>query len=86
METMHSFLDELSESFRVVDALDILLVSLFLYATLLWFQRTASRGMLLGLALLTVIYFLARGLDMYLTSLAFHTTFAVLSPLRTCDC
>ena len=51
---------------------------MFLYAALLWFQRTASRGVLLGMALLTVVYFLARGLDMYLTSLAFHTTFAVL--------
>ena len=78
METIHSFLDDFRESFRVVDAIDILLVSVFLYATLVWFQRAASRGVLSGLALLAIIYFLARGLDMYLTSLAFHTTFAVL--------
>ncbi len=78
METIHSFLDEFGESFRIVDAIDILLVSIFLYATLVWFQRAASRGVLSGLALLTIVYFLARGLDMYLTSLAFHTTFAVL--------
>lgn len=78
LETIFSFLDELRGSFRVVDAVDILLVSTFLYAALLWFQRTASRGVLIGVAALAVVYFVARGLDMYLTSLAFQTTFAVL--------
>ncbi len=78
VDTILSFLDELSRTFRVVDAVDILIVSVFLYASLLWFQRTASRGMLIGVAALAVVYFLARGLDMYLTSLAFHTTFAIL--------
>lgn len=78
METLRSFLDDLNGSFRIVDAIDILLVTLFLYGTLAWFRRTASRGVLIGLALLAVVYFLARVLDMYLTSLAFHTTFAVL--------
>ncbi len=75
---MLSFLDELGRTFRIVDAVDILLVSVFLYAGLVWCQRTASRGVLIGIAALAVVYFLARGLDMYLTSLAFHTTFAVL--------
>ncbi len=78
METILSFFDELNGSFRIVDAIDILLVSVFLYGTLVWFKRTASRGVLIGVALLAVVYFLARALDMYLTSLAFHTTFAVL--------
>lgn len=78
MEAVLSIVDGLRDSFRIVDALDIALVSVFLYATLAWFQRAASRGVLLGLAFLTLVYFLARGLDMYLTSLAFHTTFAVL--------
>jgi diadenylate cyclase len=78
LDLILSIVDELRESFRIVDALDILLVSVFLYATLAWFQRAASRGVFLGLAFLTLVYFLARALDMYLTSLAFHTTFAVL--------
>ena len=78
IETVLSFLEELRRTFRIVDAIDILLVSLFLYAGLVWFRRTASRGVLSGVALLAVIYFLARGLDMYLTSLAFQTTFTVL--------
>lgn len=78
VDLFRSIAKELQESFRFVDALDILLVSVFLYATLAWFQKAASRGILLGLALLTLVYFMARSLDMYLTSLAFHTTFAVL--------
>ncbi len=77
-DSIISFFDELGRTIRVVDALDILVVSVFLYAGLVWFQRTASRGVLVGVAALGVVYFLARGLDMYLTSLAFHTTFAIL--------
>jgi uncharacterized protein (TIGR00159 family) len=77
-ETTVTFLNELRQSFRFVDAVDILLVSAFLYAALDWFQRTTSRGVLIGMAALAVVYFAARSLDMYLTSLAFHTTFAVL--------
>jgi hypothetical protein len=78
LEAILSFFDELRASFRIVDAIDILLVSVFLYAMLVRFQRAASRGVLMGLASLAVVYILARGLGMYLTSLAFHTTFAVL--------
>ncbi len=72
------FLDDLRRTFRVVDAIDILLVSIFLYAALLWFIKGASRGVIIGCGALAVVYFLARGLDMYLTSLAFQTVFTVL--------
>ncbi|WP_182866527.1 diadenylate cyclase [Rhodopirellula sp. JC639] len=78
LESILLTVQELRQSFRVVDVIDILLVSAFLYASMLWFQQTASRGVLVGLAALAWVYFLARSLDMYLTSLAFHTTFAVL--------
>ena len=78
IESIFLISDELRQTFRIVDAIDILLVSAFIYASLLWFQQTASRGGLIGVAALAWVYFLARSLDMYLTSLAFHTTFAVL--------
>ena len=78
VQTIFSFLNELRQSFRIVDAVDILVVSTFLYAALVWFQKTTSRGLLIGMAALAAVYFSARALDMYLTSLAFHTTFAVL--------
>lgn len=78
IETMMSFADELRRSFRLVDAADILLVSTFLYAALLWFRKTTSKGVLIGIATMAAVYFVARGLDMYLTSLAFQASFAVL--------
>ena len=78
LETILSFLVELRQSFRIVDVVDILLVSAFLYAMLVWFQRTTSRGVLIGMAAMAAVYFVRDTLDMYLTSLAFHTTFAVL--------
>lgn len=78
IETIFPLMEELWRSFRFVDAIDVLLVSAFLYTALLWFQRTASRGILVGVASLAIVYFLSRSLDMYLTSLAFHTSFAVL--------
>ncbi len=49
-DTIVSFFEELRRTFRLVDAIDILLVSVFLYAALVWFQRTASRGVLIGMA------------------------------------
>lgn len=78
IESALLFFQDFRGSFRIVDAVDILLVSTFLFAALLWFQKTASRGVLIGVCGLAVIYFAAQGLDMYLTSLAFHTTFAIL--------
>jgi len=78
LDSLWSLTEELTRTVRIVDLIDIFLVSVFLYAALIWFQRTASRGVLIGVAGLTFLYFLARGLDMYLTSLAFHTTFAIL--------
>ncbi len=78
LESIRLYFEEVLRTFRWVDVLDILLVAIFLYAGLVWFQRTASRGVLAGVGGLTAVYFLARGLDMYLTSLAFQTSFAVL--------
>ena len=78
VEVILLFIEEFRGAFRVVDAVDIVLVSAFIYAMMIWFQRTTSRGVFIGVGAMTVIYLIARGLDMYLTSLAFHTLFAVL--------
>ncbi|MCE9546429.1 MAG: diadenylate cyclase [Planctomycetia bacterium] len=63
---------------RVADLFDIALVSLFLYAVLTWFKKTASRSVLVGISVLAVVYFSARAFDMYLTQLLFQAVFAVL--------
>lgn len=77
-EALLTLLEEFSRNFRVADAVDILLMSIVVYSALLWFQETASRRVLIGVLLLLVVYFSARAFNMYLTSLVFHTGFAVL--------
>jgi uncharacterized protein (TIGR00159 family) len=72
------FFSEFWDNFRATDAVDILLMSVLLYSVLAWFRETASRRALIGVSVLVAIYGLARAFDMYLTSLLFHTGFAVL--------
>jgi uncharacterized protein (TIGR00159 family) len=78
VETVLSFVDEFRRTFRIADGVDILLMSAFLYSALVWFKRTASRRVLIGMFFLFAVYLLARAFDMYLTSLVFHTGLAVL--------
>ena len=72
-----SFLRDLPGSFRVADAIDIALIALILYATLVWFRQTTSRRVLVGVTLLSTIYFVARTFDLYLTSQLLNAGFAV---------
>ena len=53
--------EEFHHNFRLFDAVDILLMSVFFYLTLKWFLQAASRGVLTGVSILAVVYFLARG-------------------------
>ncbi len=78
VDAILSFSEEFRRNFRVADAIDIFLMSVILYSALIWFRETASRRVLIGVSLLLVVYFAARAMDMYLTSLVFHTGFAVL--------
>lgn len=77
-ETLIPFFDEIRSNLRLTDALDIALVSLIIYSLLVWFKETASRRVVIGLIVLVSVYFSARALDMYLTSLLFNAGFAVL--------
>lgn len=78
IDTAVTFFYEFRDNFRIADAVDIALMSLILYAVLLWFKEAASRRVLIGVSVVLAVYFVARALDMYLTSLVFHTGFAVL--------
>lgn len=72
------YLDEFHPNFSIIDALDILLISVVLYSVLVWFKQAASRRIVIGVTLVGLVYLVARGLDMYLTLLLFHAGFAVL--------
>lgn len=63
---------------RISDLFDIVLISVFIYSTLLWFKRTTSRRVVIGIFLMSAVYFLAKVFDLYLTLLLFRTVFAVL--------
>ena len=63
---------------RISDLFDILLIAIFIYSVLLWFKRTASQRVVIGIGLMAVVYFLAKVFDLYLTLLLFRTFLAVL--------
>jgi diadenylate cyclase len=77
-ESLLSLFEDLRRHFRIVDAIDILLMWVIVYSVLLWFQATASRRVLVGFSVLTGVYFAARAFGMQLTSMVFHAWFAVL--------
>ncbi len=78
MNAMIQFLQELSRNFRGADFFDIAIISFFIYSGIIWFKRTTSRSVVIGICLFTLLYFLARKFDLYLTSLVFQAIFAIL--------
>lgn len=75
---MPTFLKELAQNFRAADFFDIAVIAFFLYSALIWFKRTASRSMLIGLFVLGLVYLAARTYDLVMTSLLFQGLFTVL--------
>ena len=73
---MVSALEQLQRTFRLADAADIALVSLFLYTFFLWFKSTASRQILIGIGVLGAVYLLALAFDLYMTSALFQAILA----------
>ncbi len=73
-----SLLEDLYLSFRVADAFDIALVAIFIYTALTWFRQTTSRSVFVGVALLTLVYFAAKALEMHMTVFLFQAVFAVV--------
>lgn len=62
---------------RLADVIDVVVVSMFVYAAITWVRRARSRFVLLGFASLVAVYFLARVLDMYLTLFLFQAGITV---------
>ena len=56
-------------SFGFSDFFDVVLISIFIYSVLIWFQRTASQRVVIGICFLAAVYVLARQFDLYLTQL-----------------
>lgn len=53
---------------RIQDLADILIMTVLLYQLYSWFRKTRAMQVLLGLGVVTLIYFVTRFLDLYMTS------------------
>ncbi|MEI7672222.1 MAG: diadenylate cyclase [Deltaproteobacteria bacterium] len=65
-------------TFRIQDILDIVIISIMISALLIWFKDRASRFVFMGIALLGVVYMLARFFQLYLTTVVLQAFFAIL--------
>ena len=64
---------------RLADLIDILIVASLIWFVIVWFRTSQARLALMGLAALGVLFGLARGLDLQLTSSLLQGFFAVLA-------
>lgn len=65
------------KSIGVADALDMILVGSLIYGLLVWFKRTRTAFVALGLLLSAIVYTVARAAGMYMTVWIFQGFFAV---------
>jgi uncharacterized protein (TIGR00159 family) len=78
MATVVDFLTSLREVVRPADLIDILVIAICIYFAILWLLQRASRGVVVGLSLITFVYLMARQLDMVLTSWLFQVGFTAI--------
>jgi len=63
---------------RIQDIFDIILIAVMIYGLLLWFKKTASRLVLVGIFLLGIVYLMSRFFQLYMTAMILQSVFAVL--------
>lgn len=66
------------KDFGIADLLDITVVTVLIYALLVWFKRTKTAFVAMGLLMLALVYTVARIMGMYMTIWIFQGFFAVL--------
>lgn len=76
---MGSHFFQLIDTVRISDLLDIAIIAVFAYIALMWFKKTASRFVLIGIFILGAIYAVARVFHLYLTESALQGFFAILA-------
>ncbi len=62
---------------RPADMMDMGVVALLIYALLVWFKKTRTAFVVMGLLVLMGVYLLARVMGMYMTTLIFKGFFAI---------
>lgn len=66
------------EGLKPIDLVDILAVAVFVYGALVWFKQARSRFVLMGVAVLGGVYFVAQYLGLRLTLRMFEASLAVV--------
>jgi len=69
---------EILRTFRILDLIDIAIISVMISALLIWFKNRATRFVFFGITLLGVIYILARFFQLYLTTVVLQAFFAIV--------
>lgn len=78
LQNLEDILYTLSQNIRIVDFLDIFIISFFLYVVLNWLRQSASRRSLLSLLVILITYVTARFTGMYLTELLIEGLFIII--------
>jgi uncharacterized protein (TIGR00159 family) len=78
IETIISGLQDFARNIRIVDILDVALISVVFYLILNWLLQSISRRTFIGFTILLVIYIIARLTGMYLTELLLQALFIVI--------
>jgi len=78
LQTIRDTLYTFFQNIRVVDVLDILIITSFLYIVLNLLRQSASRRSLFSLLVILVVYALARLTGMYLTELLIEGLFIII--------
>ncbi len=73
-----NWISEFAANIRIVDILDILIVSAFLFIFINWLRRSASRRLVAAISVFAVIYLLARFFQLYLTEILIQTLIVVI--------
>ena len=75
---MQGDISSIFHALRVQDIVDILMIAVMIYGLLIWFKKTASRFVLVGIVLLGIVYMLSRFFQLYMTAVILQSVFAVI--------
>lgn len=75
---MKTYFIQLLQNLRISDLFDIAIIAVLSYVLLVWFKRTASRFVLIGIVILAAIYAAARVFHLYLTEYVLQGFFTIL--------
>src|SRR5699024_597862 len=77
-QSLGDILETFLRNIRIVDILDITIISFFIYVVLNWLRQSASRRILIIFFIILSLYFVARFSGMYLTERLIEVLFVII--------